>query len=69
MRGPKSPLQRKLSSRSEFLILTLRHRIHPAPRVGAAVPWADTRVTVASPGCDVQSYIVGSGERVRVRQC
>ena len=36
---------------------------------GSVVPSASTRVTIDRPGCDVQSYVVGSGSRVRVHRC
>lgn len=39
-------------------------------RTGPLVPPpAGTRVTIDRPGCDVQSYVVGSGSRVRVHRC
>ena len=38
-------------------------------RTGSLVPPGGTRVTIDRPGCDVQSYVVGSGSRVRVHRC
>jgi len=38
-------------------------------RVLRAVPSYDAGVAVDRRGCDVQSYVVGPGERVRVHRC
>jgi hypothetical protein len=56
------------STRAPNLDVEVTGSILPG-ETGSVVPPASTRVTIDRPGCDVQSYVVGSGSRVRVHRC